>query len=159
MRVSVAKATLVRLGAIKAAIRVGKQVSLLPNPVLGDKRPHKAAEIKAVSGGLRADAAPLADGDRPDAVAARTLNRAINLLPFGDDTDPRWRRRIWSKAIKGVRREMGSRAALGLVRNWQKICRGYPLKPGAFRICLEHGHDGFIGQVNRDYWKITGAGS
>jgi len=159
VRISIAKSTLVRLGAVKAAVRVGAQVSLLPDPVPGDKRPHKAAEIKAVSGVLRADAAPLADGDRPDAVAARALNRVINLLPFGDGTDPHWRRRLWSTAIKGVQRELGSRAGLGLVRNWQRICRGYPMVPGAFRLCLERGHDGFIGKVNRDYWRITGAGS
>jgi len=159
VRVSIAQATLVGLGAVRAAISIGAQVSLLPKTEPGDTRRHKAAEIKAVSGALRADAAPLADGDRPDAVAARALNRVINLLPFGDDTDPRWRRRLWSKAVKGTQRERGSLAGLELVRKWQRICRGYPLRPGAYRLCLEYGHDGFIGQVNRDYWKITGAGS
>jgi len=159
VRIAIDKATLARLGAVKAAIRVGRQVSLLPNPVAGDKRPHKAAEIRSVSRELRAEAAPLADGDRPDAVAARALNRAINLLPFGDDTDPRWRRSLWSKATKGVQGKNASPVGLGLVRHWQKICRGYPRQRGAYRLCLERGHDSLIGQVNRDYWKITGAGS
>jgi len=159
VRVTVDRAQLDRLGAVKAAIRVGTQVSLVPNPIAGDKRPHKAAEIRAVARDLRADAAPLADGDRPDAVAARALNRVINLLPFGDDTDPRWRRSLWSKAIKGVQGKDASPAGLGMVRNWQRICRGYPRQPGAYRLCLERGHDGFIGQVNRDYWRITGSGS
>jgi hypothetical protein len=159
VRISIDKATLSRLGAVKAAIKVGTQVSLVPNPVAGDKRPHKSAEIRSVSRDLRADAAPLADGDRPDAVAARALNRVINLLPFGDDTDPRWRRSLWAKAIKGVQGKNASPVGLGLVRHWQRICRGYPLSRGAYRLCLERGHDGLIGQVNRDYWKITGAGS
>lgn len=159
VRVIIARATLARLGAVKAAIRVGTQVSLVPNPVTGDKRPLKAAEINSVSRELRADAAPLTDGDRPDAVAARVLNRVINLLPIGDDTDPRWRRGLWARAIKGAQLDRSSRAGLGRVRQWQRICRGFPLIPGAFRRCLERGHDGFIGQVNRDYWRITGAGS
>jgi hypothetical protein len=159
VRIAIDKTTLARLGAVKAAVRVGRQVSLLPNPVTGDKRPHKAAEIKSVSRELRADAAPLADGDSPNAVAARALNRAINLLPFGDDTDPRWRKSLWSKAVKGVQGKDASPVGLGLVRHWQRICRGYPLRRGAYRLCLERGHDGLIGQVNRDYWKITGAGS
>jgi hypothetical protein len=159
VRISIAKATLARLGAVKAAIRIGTQVSLLPNPKAGDQRPHRAAEIRSVSRQLRADAAPLADSDRPDAVAARALNRAINLLPFGDDTDRRWRRSLWAKAVKGVQMGRSSQAGLGRIRQWQRICRGYPLKPGAFRRCLERGHDRFIGQVNRDYWQITGAGS
>jgi len=159
VRIAVTEATLARLGAVKAAVEIGTQVSLVPNPVAGDERPHAAAEIEAVSRGLRAEAAPLADGDRPDAVAARALNRAINLLPFGDDTDPRWRRTLWSKAIAGVQRGGASPAGLGRVRKWRRICRGYPLKPGAYRGCLERGHDSYIGQVNRDYWTITGAGS
>jgi hypothetical protein len=159
VRITIDRATLKRLGAVKAAVRVGTQVSLVPNRVAGDTRPHKAAEIRSVSRELRAEAAPLADGDRPDAVAARALNRAINLLPFGNDTDPRWRRSLWSKAIKGVQGTNASPVGLGLVRQWQRICRGYPLQRGAYRLCLERGHDSLIGQVNRDYWKITGAGS
>lgn len=159
VRISIDQATLAKLGVVKAAVRVGTQVSLVPKAVAGDPQPHKAAEIKAVARDLRADAAPLADGDRPDAVAARALNRVINLLPFGDDTDPHWRRSLWSKAIKGVQGKDASQIGLGMVRDWQRICRGYPLKPGAYRLCLERGHDGFIGRVNRDYWRITGAGS
>lgn len=159
VRISVDKATLARLRAVKVAVRIGTQVSLVPNPVVGDKRPHTAAEIGTVARELRADAAPLADGNRSEAVAARALNRAINLLPYGDDTDPRWRRSLWSKAIEGVRRNGASRSGIGLVRGWQKICSGYPLQQGAYRLCLERGHDSLIGQVNRDYWRITGAGS
>lgn len=159
VRITVDKATLERLGAVKVAVRVGAQVSLVPSPIPGDKRPHKAEEIHSVSSELRADAAALADSDQPNAVAARTLNRVINLLPFGDDTDPRWRRSLWAKAIKGVHGKGASPVGVGMVRDWQRICRGYPLHHGAYLRCLERAHDGFIGQVNRDYWKITGAGS
>jgi hypothetical protein len=159
VRLTIAKATLERLGAVKAAVMVGTQVSMVPNPVAGDKRPQKAAEIRAVAGERRAEAAALADGNEPDAVAARALNRAINLLPFGNDTDPRWRRSLWAKAIEGVARGSETRAGIGRVRNWQKICRGYPTVPGAYLLCLQRGHDSLIGQINREYWRITGAGS
>ena len=159
VRASISREALKQLGAVSAAIEIGVQVSLVPQAEPGDGRPHKAAEIKSVSRELRADAVPLADANRPDAVAARVINRAINLLPYGDGTDPRWRRSVWNKAISAAGSGAATQPGIERARQWQHICRGYSLKPGAFRGCLERGHDRYIGQVNRDYWMITGAGS
>jgi len=159
VRVSVSRETLTKLGAVSAKIEIGTQVSLVPRPEAGDKSPLKAAEIRSVAEELRADAAPLADTNRPDAVAARVINRAINLLPYGKGTDPRWRRSVWKKAIGAAGSGSSTQPGIERARAWQHICKGYALKPGAFRGCLERGHDRYIGQVNRDYWMITGAGS
>ena len=159
VRLSVPAALVRKMGASRVAVSVGERVTLAPEPIPGDKHPLTRTEIEQTAGAMRATAEVLADRDRPDAVAARAMNRVINLLPHGDDTDPRWRRSLWAKATAGVPKRGRSAHGLAMVAKWQRICRGYRLVPGAYRHCLEAGHDNFIGRVNRDYWRVIGPGS
>ena len=159
VRLGVPAALLRKMGAVRVAVSVGERVSLAPAPAPGDEDPLSKAEIARTAGVMRATAAEFADGDRPDAVAARAMNRVINLLPKGDDTDPRWRRGLWAKATAGVPRQGRAAHGLAMVSKWRRICRGCGLYPGAYRRCLEAGHDTFIGRVNRDYWRAIGPGS
>ena len=153
-------ADLVReMGANRIAVSVGQRVTLAPEPTPGDAHPLTRAEIERAAGALRATAEVLVDRDQPDAVAARTMNRIINLLPQGDDTDPGWRRALWARATAGLAKRGPTADGLAMVGIWQGICRGYRLVPGAYRRCLEAGHDTFIGRVNRDYWRAIAPGS
>ena len=159
VRLAVPAARVREMGARRVAVSVGARVTLVPEAVPGDAHPLTTAEIGHAAGALRATAEVLADRDRPDAVAARAMNRAINLLPHGDDTDPRWRRGLWAKATEGIPRHGRAASGLARVAIWRRICRGYRLVPGAYLKCLEAGHDSFIGRVNRDYWRLIGPGS
>lgn len=159
VRATLSRQSLSALGAVSAAIEIGAKVSLVPRPVAGDKRPLTKADIEHGAQTLRATAAPLADGVRPDAVAARVMNRAINLLPKGDGTDPRWRHQVWRKAMSATGSRGMTASSRHRITQWQQICGGYPRLQGAFRRCLQRGHDRYMSQVNRDYWKLTGAGS
>ncbi len=159
VRLSVPAELVRKMGASRVAVSVGQRVTLAPEPVPGDKHPLTRTEIDRAAGALRATAEVLVDRDQPDAVAARAMNRIINLLPHGDDTDPRWRRSLWAKATAGIPKRGRTADGLAMVAIWQGICRGYRLVPGAYRHCLESGHDSFIGRVNRDYWRVIGPGS
>lgn len=159
VRLSVPDALMRESGASRIAVSVGQRVTLVPAPAPGDPHPLTRTEIDRAAGAMRATAEVFADRDQPDAVAARAMNRVINLLPHGDDTDPRWRRGLWAKATAGVPKRGRAADGLAMVAIWQGICRGYRLVPGAYRRCLESGHDSFISRVNRDYWRVIGPGS
>ena len=159
VRVSLPRQTMARIGATAVSISIGAKVSLVPKPVAGDKRPQSSAEIAATAGSMRANAVPVVDGNLPNAVAARVVNRMINTLPKGDQKDPRWRISLWGKVLAETKLSVRNSDGVDFARAWHRLCLGYPRTQGAFASCLQLGHDRFMGKINKRYWNIVGAGS
>ncbi|MHA1537674.1 MAG: hypothetical protein ACTSUD_08970 [Alphaproteobacteria bacterium] len=159
VRLSLPRQVMASMGATSVSVSVGAKVSLAPKPVAGDKRPQSRAEIAATAGGMRATAVPITDGNLPNAVAARVVNRMINTLPRGDQNDPRWRVSLWKKVLAETK--LTARTANGIdnARAWHRLCLGYPRSRGAFASCLQLGHDRFMGKINKRYWNVVGAGT
>ena len=159
VRVSIPRQTMASMGATAVSISIGAQVSLVPKPVAGDKRPQSAAEIAATAGSMRATAVPIIDGDLPNAVAARVVNAMINTLPKGDQNDPRWRISLWNKVLAETKLTARTADGVDSARAWHRLCLGYPKTRGAFASCLQLGHDRFMGKINKRYWNAVGTGS
>ncbi len=159
VRVSLPRQAMAKIGATAVSVSIGAQVSLVPKPVAGDKRPQSSAEIAATAGGMRASAVPIIDGNLPNAVAARVVNRMINTLPKGDQKDPRWRVSLWNKVLAETKVTARTSDGIDSARAWHRLCLGYPRTRGAFASCLQLGHDRFMGKINKRYWNVVGAGS
>jgi hypothetical protein len=159
VRISLPRHVMARLGATAVSVSIGAKVSLVPKPVAGDKRPQGAAEIAAAAGSMRATAVPIIDGNLPNAVAARVVNRMINTLPKIDRNDPRWRMSLWNKVAARTKTATRNNDGMSRARVWHRLCLDYPRTRKAFAGCLQLGHDRFMRKINKRYWKVVGAGS
>lgn len=159
VRVSVSRQVMASIGATAVSVNIGAKVSLVPKPVVGDKRPQGRAEIAATAGAMRTVAEPIIDGNLPNAVAARVVNRMINTLPKGDQNDPRWRISLWKKVLSETKLTALTTDGIDNARAWHRLCLGYPRTRGAFASCLQLGHDRFMSKINKQYWNVVGAGS
>lgn len=159
VRISLPRQTMASIGATAVSVSIGAKVSLVPRPVVGDKRPQSSAEIAATAGGMRATAVPIIDGNLPNAVAARVVNRMINTLPKGDQNDPRWRVSLWDKVMAQTKPAARTADGVDSAQAWHRLCLGYPRTRDAFSSCLKLGHDRFMGKINKRYWNVVGAGS
>lgn len=160
VRLTIAHKRLARLGAVRVSIKVAAMTTLAPIPIPGDANPLTKAEIDRAKGQQRALAHGLIDRRTPSGVASRLINRMINRLPGGNGADPAFRRKLWQSEIDRQKQvqDPAVKRGLAIARRWARICRGYALRPGQFKSCLETAHDSLMGKTNQKYWKIDGAG-
>jgi len=142
-----------------AAVRVERLASVAPVPVAGDEDPLSEGELKAASGAMRELAATVVDSDDANAVAARITNRLINELPRGRADDPAWRGQLWDRAVGQTYAITDPSLGVRKAAKFYEVCQSMPRIGGELRRCLEYAHDGYMGHINIDYWKIVGGGS
>ena len=157
VRIGVSKRALAALGAVRAAVEVGPQVSLVPVPVAGDPAPQSPEEIAAATGPLRAAGHRLVDDGGTEAAAAHLTSMLINALPERGRVGAKTGDRLWRDTVATY----GSDAP-GLARAAEVYgkCRRVVDKGHVFslRRCLEREHDGLMIDLNLGYWQAI-AGS
>lgn len=159
VRATVDRSMLKRLGATRLAIRVGAQVSLLPERRPGDGPPHSAAEVSRVAGPLRGHGEAIVDRAGPDIEAARLVNRVINGLPEHGRGTPAAHSRAWRTARTAAR--TASPPGLAQARAIYRQCRQWTTTVDSalsLRECLEGRHIGLMSTLNKRYWDATRPG-
>ncbi|MDA0241371.1 MAG: hypothetical protein O3A84_15300, partial [Proteobacteria bacterium] len=97
--IGVAESLLHQLGAVKAAIQVGAQSSLVPVPQSGDKHPQTAFEIAQFTGPLRVRAARVIDAKSYPSMVAQFSNDMVNSLPRSRAAKAEEIGKAWTEAI------------------------------------------------------------
>ena len=147
-----------------AAIEVGRGVSLVPEAVPGDPRPHSEQDIAIAIGPLRALGTLLVDEGGDPVAAARIANRLISALPARGRTDDKARATLWRRVMGDEAAAVGSgavsAAAMSLARGAYQDCHGRTMGGMmSLRECLGAAHDRFIGGLNDSYWDAAKTGS
>lgn len=146
-----------KLGLVKIALEIGRDVSLLPVARAGDAEPQTAAEIAAATGPIRAAAEGFFDdsGEAPDAI--RLTNAMINALPDRGRTPTDGDGRLIRTAV--ARRADADPAGVALARSIHAACVDkVDVRHHVFsmRDCLESSHDRLVTRTNIAFWESLG---
>jgi hypothetical protein len=158
VRATVDRSLLNKLGAKRLAIRVGAQVSLLPDWRPGDGPRHTNADIARVGGPLRAQGTAIVDRAGPSIETARVINRVINGLPAQGRGSAAHRASAWRTANAATTASPAGRAR---AREIYRQCRRWTAAPGtplSLRECLEGRHIGILSTLNKRYWDAARPG-
>ncbi len=161
VRISLPVEQLRALGVTAVALRVGANVSLMPDPIIGDPNPQTDWEIAAATGPLRKLGTRLVDNGGDVAIAARMTNDLLNRLPDRGRTTPAVRDTLWADAAQGWTQQTVTDGARELARGGFEWCRD-KVAYGSFlnlRQCLGSKHDRLIGELNNAYWDALKVGS
>ena len=161
VRVEITERKLRELGGVKVALTVGSGVSLLPEPVPGDRNPITQHEIDYTTAFLRVEADRWLKGTGDRTVAARMVNRMVNIAPRVGRLDADGRAQLWDKVANT---EAGAERAAGrqYARELFGECKYVVEDVGHFfsmRRCLETKHDELMLDMNTAYWDATKPGS
>lgn len=152
------RARLAALGAVRAALTIAADVTLLPVPVAGDRTPLTAAEIAEATGPLRALGTRIVDRGGARAAAVRIVAGMVNGLPPAGRVDSARRAALWRGTAA---REAGDSGLAGAktVYAWclREVTRAHRIF--SMRRCLERRHDALMIDLNIDYWNNAGVGS
>lgn len=146
-------------GAVRAAIRVREDATLIPEAVAGDASPITDYEIAHVSEGLRPLAERWIGNQTAKTQAAQTLNRWLNEIASAPDQTAAMTN-VQSLAKTGGTGVFTGNAG-NYVREVVAFCRDHR---GAgdvqsFNRCLERAHDHMMYDINTDYWEGIKPGS
>lgn len=149
------------LGAVKLALAVGPQLALAPEAVEADRQPLSEEEIARARTTLIAIAGDVVERGAPEAVAARILNRLINLVPRERTVDEAAAGGLWLQAAGRPFRLSDPEPGFGQAGLFFDYCRTSAVSLGAstLRGCLAMSHDALMSGVNSEYWRIVGSGS
>ncbi|MFQ5955268.1 MAG: hypothetical protein ACE5JZ_09425 [Kiloniellales bacterium] len=160
VRVSLAVEKLGALGARSVAVRVGANVSLVPEPIVGDPDPQTPWEIEVATGPLRRIGTRLVDNGRDTVIAARMTNDLINRLPERGRIESAARDSLWRDAAHGWAQQMVTDDARERARRAYERCHDTPLgQYFTMRQCLGSMHDHLMGKLNNAYWDAIRVGS
>lgn len=159
--VAVPKSRLEELGLIAVTVEVGKNVTLLPRAVTGDKTPLSEAEIALATGPLRALGTRVVESD-PDRIgAARWILRLSDTLPPTTTLDPKGRGKFIARARRDKTIAGLSAPARDQTQGLLTVCQvhtnlgGY----GSLRDCFEQRHDTLLWELNVGFWLADSYGS
>ncbi len=161
VRISLPVEMLGALGVTMVALRVGANVSLVPDPIVGDPYPQTDWDIAAATGPLRELGTRLVDNGGDAAIAARMTNDLLNRLPDRGRTTPAVRDTLWNDAAQGWTQRTVTDGARERARVGYEWCRD-KVAYGSFfnmRQCLGSKHDQLIGELNNAYWDALKVGS
>ncbi|MDP6388758.1 MAG: hypothetical protein QF654_02550 [Alphaproteobacteria bacterium] len=159
--VELAEGALAALGAEKAAVEVGPQVTLAPVEVAGDTDPLTEQDKLIAIGPLRITGANMVDRAGASIEAVRTINRLVNALPDAVQIDAHAKQRLWGKAVD-TGFEDASAEEIGMAAQEYGSCwnnRLVELGGYSVRNCLQQRHDWLMWDHVKRYWKAVGAGS
>ncbi len=159
IRLSVSGREMSRLGVKRLSIRVGEMVTLVPTPVVGDKRPQTLGDIQLATGPMRALADRLVDSGSVQLDAAFITRDAINALPRGGRASAEQRAAAWRQAVEAKTAALSPGGLVRAKRAYQE-CQ-YLIATGTLTLrgCLGAKHDSLIGMLNNEYWNALEAGS
>ncbi len=155
VRMSVPESVFDRYDLAAIHVSVGRNVTLIPEPVAGDRNPQTEVDILLAAGPLRAAAAVVMDngGERID--AARIMVGVINALPRRGRASDAARDRVWQVAAPAA-----ETSGYALARGGFERCRSATLGGmQSLRQCLGSMHDSFVGELNTRYWHALEVGS
>ena len=152
VRVGVSKRALAALGAVRAAVEVGPEVSLVPAPVAGDPAPQSPEEIAAATGPLRAAGHRLVDDGGTEAEAVRLTSMLINAFPERGRVGAEAGNRLWRDTVATYGSDAPglARAAEVYGKCLRVVDKGHVF---SLRRCLEREHDGLMIDLNLRYWR------
>ncbi len=147
------------LGAVKLALAVGPQLALAP--MADDGQPRSDEDIAQARTALSAIAGDVAGPSMPEAVAARVLNRLVNMVPREELVDEASAGALWLQAAGRPLHFEDLEPGFGEAALYFEYCRTSAESLGAstLRRCLAMSHDGLMSGVNSEYWRILGTGS
>lgn len=160
VRVSVAQDVLRAQGLSSVEISVGAGLTLVPEARAGeDEERLSEADIELGAGPLRRTATAIVDRDSDKAHASQLLARLIDGLPHNGRATLETRTGLWDAA--GAPSAEGlSRAGVHRARAAYNACyRQTRLGDKTLRECLGRAHDGFIQELNEDYWEAVKTGT
>ena len=155
VRMSLPESVLERFDLASVRVRVGANVTLIPEPVPGDPNPQTELDVLLASGPLRTVAAVIVDrgGERVD--AARVVSQLANALPRRGRASGAARDRVW----QAVSPPAGT-PGYSLAREGFERCQSITLAGmQSLRQCLGSLHDSLIGELNTRYWHALELGS
>lgn len=159
VRLSIPGRRLNQLGIKRAALKVGKLVSLIPTPMVGDTRPQSVAEIELATGPFRQLAAKLVDSGGIQLETARVTRDVLNGLPWRGRSTAEERHAAWQRAL-GAKAAQASTDALARAERAFRDCEEVSATGVlTMRACLGSKHDSMIGMLNNEYWDALNAGS
>jgi hypothetical protein len=152
------KATLDALGLTGAAVVVGQQVSLLPEPAVGDPEPQSPEEIAIATGPSRKTAVQYFDQPGEETDALRVANAMINSLPQGyrrADSDGS----LWAAPQVASISAKVDPAGLAEAAKMHADCQikvDVTHHVDSMRACLEGSHDRLVVKQNIELWNALG---
>ncbi len=160
VRISLSVDKLEALGLKTAALRVGANVSLVPEPIIGDANPQTARDIEVATGPLRRIAARMAYEARDTVMAAGMANDFINRLPARGRLEPAAREALWRQVTRKSTQRVVTDAARERARGAYARCLDTSLAQYfTMRQCMGSMHDRFLGELTNDYWDALKVGS
>ena len=152
VNISLPERTLVAFGAAHVAIKITRQVSLLPTA--------GANEMEQATGQGRAIAAGYFDGHSGEAGVARVLSHVINSLRPHERLSSTDRKQHWQTALK----RMGKAAnheSTAIAEEHFNGCQGWLDRKLVYglRNCLEGRHDMVLRDLDMKFWKSLEPGS
>lgn len=161
VRVEMTERKLRELGGVEVALTVEPGMSLIPVPKAGDPNPITEDEIAYTTAYLRKEADRWLAGSEPKTVAARIVNRMINLTPrAGRVKEAKWQS-IWDRSVRDEagQARAGGRAEAEDIFGACKYMVGDLGRYFSMRRCLETKHDSLMLDMNTTYWQATKPGS
>ena len=157
----VPKSRLEELGLRSVTVEVGKNVTLLPRAVAGDKTPLSESEIALATGPLRQLGTRVVESD-PDRIgAARWILRLSDTLPPNSTLMPAKRSQFLKKAHKDSASAGLSTVAQDQAQGLLTVCDIHTGLGayGSLRNCLESRHDTLLWNLNVGFWLAETHGS
>ncbi len=160
VRISLSVDKLGALGLKTVALRVGANVSLVPEPIIGDANPQTPWDIEVATGPLRRIAARMAEAAPDTVMAAGMANDFINRLPARGRLEPAARESLWREVTRKSTQRLVTDAARERARGAYARCLDTSLAQYfTMRQCMGSMHDRFLGELNNAYWDELKVGS
>ena len=155
IRMSVSKNILREFDVAAVRLSIGDNATLVPEAVVGDRRPHTEADIALAAGPLSAVAKKVMAGGFAKIDAARVTASLINALPARGRTTETVRAAVWREVSPDSGTPGYELAREGFERCYDATYIGM----SSLRQCLGSVHDKFISELNVNYWQSMDTGS
>lgn len=157
VKISLPKARLAALDGDMVAVDVSRQVALVPRLQADQSDAFVAADADTARGPKRLMAEGFFENNTPQAAAAYTMSRLINLLPVNGPVASQQRQGLWQKikssgVLEGVNPQGQRRAKEQLQR-----CNSFADQGLAMRMrgCIANAHNRLLKAVNQRFWDST----
>lgn len=159
--VGIPKSRLEELGLIAVTVDIGRNVTLLPRAVDGDKTPLSESEIALATGPLRELGTRVVESDPNKIGAARWILRLSDTLPPAVTLDPKARSQFIDRARSASASAGLSTPARDQARGLLTVCQVHT-GLGAYdslRNCFQQRHDTLLWKLNVGFWLADSYGS
>ncbi len=160
VRVSVPEDILRQHDIASVEISVGDGLTLIPEKKPNDDASRLTeADIELGAGVLRQTASAIVDRDSDKAHASQILARMIDDLPRSGRASLETRIGLWVAAAEPHAADLSARGVHRARSAYNGCYRQTRLGDKTLRQCLGKVHDGFIQDLNKDYWEAVKTGT